>query len=132
MSIYISEAFVKHVNTEHAQHSCCHSTSDLIEVHYKSPLTSKNIFRKRAIFILHYTEFILCSFLWLVIYSSLHCDQHCTKIKSSTTAALCPSKLTDVCQALVTAGVTLISLNYLFHPSPEQIEQKHQRLFQHL
>lgn len=77
------------------------------------------------VFILHYMEFILCFFFQLVIYSSLHCDQHCTKIKSSTTAAPCPSKHTDVCQALVTAGVTLISLNYLFHPSPEQIEQKH-------
>lgn len=125
MHIYISAAFVKHVNIDHVYHSCCQSIYALIKFHSNSHSTSKNIFRKRAIFILHYTEFILCSFFWLVIYSSLHCDQHCTKIKSSTTAALCPSKLTDVCQALVTAGVTLISLNYLFHPSPEQIEQKH-------
>lgn len=41
-----------------------------------------------------------------------------------------PSIFTNASQVLGTAGLTLISLKYLFHPSSEQIEQKHWRLFQ--
>lgn len=40
-------------------------------------------------------------------------------------APLLPSIFTNASQGLVTAGLTLISLKYLFHPSPEQIEEKH-------
>lgn len=40
-----------------------------------------------------------------------------------------PSIFTDASQVVGTAGLTLISLKYLFHPSSEQIEQKHWRLF---
>lgn len=41
-----------------------------------------------------------------------------------------PSIFTNASQVLGTAGLTLISLKYLFHPSSEQIEQKHWRLFE--
>lgn len=41
-----------------------------------------------------------------------------------------PSIFTNASQVRGTAGLTLISLKYLFHPSSEQIEQKHWRLFQ--
>lgn len=41
-----------------------------------------------------------------------------------------PSIFTRASQVPGTAGPTLISLKYLFHPSSEQIVQKHWRLFQ--
>lgn len=44
-------------------------------------------------------------------------------------APLLPSIFTNASQALVTAGPTLISLKYLFQPSPQQIAAKHKRLF---
>lgn len=69
----------------------------------------------------------------LIHYSYLFMWQaaSCTNSERSKRPSLSlPSIFTNASQVLGTAGLTLISLKYLFHPSSEQIEQKHWRLFE--
>lgn len=69
-------------------------------------------------------------FMWRAA-SCIHSEPSRTAHPSTTTPPpLPPSIFTNASQVLGTAGLTLISLKYLFHPSSEQIEQKHRRLFE--
>lgn len=73
---------------------------------------------------------LLSSSIYMCLCGRLN---HVQTARQSRAEQLClsrPSIFTDASQVLGTAGLTLISLKYLFHPSSEQIEQKHWRLFQ--
>lgn len=65
----------------------------------------------------------------LIQYSYLFVRQAESCTNSGVEPPSLPSIFTSARQVLGTAGLTLISLKYLFHPSSEQIEQKHWRLF---
>lgn len=71
---------------------------------------------------------LLSSTIHICLCGGLHLVQ--TASGAERPSLSLPSIFTNASQVLGTAGLTLISLKYLFHPSSEQIEQKHWRLFE--